>query len=107
MECKTPSEGDHKAPATYRLAVALMELLPNNRSYLHKISRAIWSPHVHPAFLRIPHSRFIACIIPDLLQVTHEFDQIPLWVAEVFKLVLAGAVPSGTIQQYVAIVHQV
>src|SRR2546423_13231388 len=74
---------------------------------LYKICRAFWSPEVYPSFLRIPDFGFIRCIIPDLLDVAHEFDQVAFGVPEVLKMIFSGAVPTRAIEQYIAIVHEV
>src|SRR5262249_36163174 len=55
---------------------------------------------------RTPDSGYICRIIPDLLNITHEFNQVPLWVPEVLKLVLAGAMSSGAIEQHIAVLHE-
>src|SRR5260221_360863 len=77
------------------------------RRDLHKIGRTIGSPEVYPPFLRTPYPGYVRRIIPDLLVITHELNQVPLRVPEVFKLVLAGAMPPGTIEQHVAMMHEV
>src|SRR5438874_6781245 len=54
-----------------------------------------WSEGLHPT-----------CPIPDLLEITHEFNQVPLGVPEVFKMILAWAMSSGSIEQHIAILHK-
>src|SRR2546421_12494209 len=78
-----------------------------NRANLYKIGRAFWSPEVYPSFLRIPDFGFVRCIIPDLLDVAHEFDQIAFGVPEVLKMIFSWAMATWTIEQYIAIVHEV
>lgn len=57
--------------------------------------------------LRIPDFGFVRCVIPDLLDVAHEFDQVAFRVPKVLKMIFSGAMPARTIEQYIAIVHEV
>src|SRR5690348_14658281 len=54
----------------------------------YKIIRWVRPPEVDPEFLRVPDPRLVCCVVPDVLHVTGEFDNIAIKVPEVFKLVV-------------------
>src|SRR5438552_15058246 len=82
-------------------------IVPYTERSLYKIGGWIWTPEVHPWLFRIPDSGHIGRIIPDLLDIAHEFYHVLLRISEVFKLVLAGAMPAGAIEQRITILHEV